>query len=349
MTIWLKKKLKRIRVINETIFLKNIVFRNKFIKSQFENNYFRLVKRAEEVSAPSVLKIVLENKSGFFANFLWAINATYYANSIGFIPFITYSKKSVHYDHEYSMKSNLDNPFEYFFSQNMFNRSSVSSFNIFEKYGTLFNHLKSKYNVTNHYESILKNNLIESYSDIYNEYFRLKPNIKKSIDDDILKMNLGDEFIGVHFRGTDFRYNLKSHPSFITEDKYFLVLDKILDNNKNLSVFLATDDQTSLEKFIKRYGSRIKYFNDVERSSSKRASYYKKNHRKYHQFLSGYEVLRDALVLSNSKEMLCGSSNVTIAAKIFCKAYKDKQLKINLIDFNINSKGPKLSQVDKNF
>ena len=91
------------------------------------------------------------------------------------------------------------------------------------------------------------------------------------------------------------------------------------------------------------------YFNDTVRSSSKSLSVFENNLRKYHNYLSGYEVIRDTEVMSKSKYFVCGLSNVSIMTRILKYKSKSDFEKLIIISNEVNYSGPSLIDVDSNF
>jgi hypothetical protein len=165
---------------------------------------------------------------------------------------------------------------------------------------------------------------------------------------DISKLNLDDDFIGVHYRGTDFRLNIHNHPNPIAEVDYFNEIDKILESSTSLKIYLATDDEKTLEKFKTKYGSSLKYFDDVFRSDSKTLNIFRDSDRNFHGFLLGYEVLRDSFVLAQSSYFVHGLSNVAYGAKLLNIAYCKKFNQDIVIDKGIvNNPNREIKRINK--
>lgn len=339
------KTLLRFRVTSILKFNYNLFIRDK--KSL--NEIFTIDTYGNNIAKNPILYFESADKSGFFSLFLWSLNVSYYAMKKGFIPYIFYSKENSYFNDDHSKNTQIDNTFEFYFKQKKIENHFSSYQNVLKKYRNPNDYLKKMFQIKDHYESINNNQLIEKYYETFEQFFEIKSDIYDKINCDLKDLNLQKDYIAVHFRGTDFRYNLKNHPKFVSESEYFKFIDKLLIKYPYSKIFLATDDENALELFIKKYKDRVKYFNDVIRSNDTSASFYKINKRSFNGFLSGYEVLRDSIALSKAIELVCIPSNVSIAAMIFSRINSKTILKTNLLNQDINIYGPRLIDVDFNF
>jgi len=123
------------------------------------------------------------------------------------------------------------------------------------------------------------------------KYIRVKKHIWSIIDDFYEKYFEGYFMLGVHIRGTDFGY---ADP--ISTKKYFAAIRSIMQKhtNKNIRIFLATDQKQFVESFQKEFGDLLLTY-DAIRSSDERAPFHLTNVSPYKK---GEDVLVDALLLS---------------------------------------------------
>lgn len=86
------------------------------------------------------------------------------------------------------------------------------------------------------------------------EYSWLKPSpdVQRRIDVECAKIS--GATIGVHVRRTDNKWSTEHS----REDSFFLALDKEVDIDSNVRIYLASDDEMTKERFVRRYGKRIK-------------------------------------------------------------------------------------------
>ena len=95
------------------------------------------------------------------------------------------------------------------------------------------------------------------------KYVRVKPHIQKIVDNFVNENFNNKNIIGCHVRGTDFAYATAT-----SVEKYF----EILDEQKNVHIFLATDQTQYVDLFKARYGDEkvltydsLRSDNDVDR------------------------------------------------------------------------------------
>ena len=94
------------------------------------------------------------------------------------------------------------------------------------------------------------------------KYVHVKPHIQKVVDNFVNENFNNKNIIGCHVRGTDFAYATAT-----SVEKYF----EILDTQKDVHIFLATDQTQYVDLFKARYGDEkvltydsLRSDNDVE-------------------------------------------------------------------------------------
>jgi hypothetical protein len=128
--------------------------------------------------------------------------------------------------------------------------------------------------------------------------------------------------LGVHVRQTDHGY----HGKLLTIEEYFNETDRKLENYEN--IFVATDENRIIQKFVERYGNRVFFNEDIIRSDNSDPVHLGK-YLQYREKLAG-DVIKDAISLSMCDEIIMTSSN--IAHYVFML---NPELKYSKIDWHI--------------
>lgn len=263
---------------------------------------------------------------GFFAEFRSIINYLMYADRFGFIPVIKLTKDFEYY--EENGVNGIRNPYEYYFEQPT--RVSVdeveNSFNVFLSnpdhliYGESYKKNFDGYCLSDAY--------LKKTGELISKYVKLKPEILEYFHNSICELGFTDYVVGVHVRGSDFKREYKGHPKIISCDRYIEEVRNIISSKAYDKIFLATDDLEAINVFKNEFGSKLIYYNDVQRTSGDVSVIFLANERKLHKYKLGLEVLRDVWTLANCKGLVAGVSQVSICAQMFNvslnKSYEDK-------------------------
>lgn len=123
--------------------------------------------------------------------------------------------------------------------------------------------------------------------------------------------NETDYVIGIHIRGSDKKEIVGGR--MIHPHEYYPYIEYMTNKYENSKLFLATDDQTYFDIFVKKYSNRCKYINGILRSkinvfADKSIS---NNYKK------GEDVLLDCLCLSKCNFIIKSSSAVSEFAIYF--------------------------------
>lgn len=146
-----------------------------------------------------------------------------------------------------------------------------------------------------------------------------------------------EKMLGVHVRGTDYRAMYNNHPVFVLENECFKEIDKLLAKGLYSKIFIATDDKRILAKFIQRYGDKLCFYKDTERSDQNKSIVFKYSTRDKNKYLLGLEVIRDMYTLSMCTGLVAGVSQVAICAQIHKLARKEKYEDKVIIDKGVYS------------
>lgn len=321
--------------------IKNPEFINKVIEIGESANNIKVLHTGEENRGDVVYFAELGySTTGFFAIFRMALDVCAYADYFGFKPIIAFNKETS-YCEDYPINGTT-NPFEYYFEQPCYENGSfydvvehscavvkyelVHSLQLFNLYGI---NQQRNYNISPEQYSL--------YAKIYKKYIKFNKITTERLNNHFKTLGIeNDDIIGVHYRGTDYKNNYGSHPVSIQVEDYYPVIDNILKKKPNAIIFLATDDNEALSDFCKRYGSKIVYYRDTERSDGNVAIICKETHRENNKYELGYEVIRDAYTLSQCKFLIAGLSQVSTAARIMKKSRGIDFEKDMLMDKGIN-------------
>jgi hypothetical protein len=106
----------------------------------------------------------------------------------------------------------------------------------------------------------------EKYKYITKNYLKLHPEIKKQINT-YVNGNFGGNVLGVHVRVTDMNH---SHPylGIVNNTHYLDKISQVLNNGNFDKVFVASDNNETIEQLIKEYGDLIMYYPTEFRSET---------------------------------------------------------------------------------
>ena len=103
------------------------------------------------------------------------------------------------------------------------------------------------------------NRIPKNIIDIYLKYFKsIIPNKNiQNIVENFISKYIDNDVIGVHIRRTD--HMKKNDRNTHTDEKYFVEMNKILEDNPNIKFFICTDCILTQKRFIKKYPNCIYY------------------------------------------------------------------------------------------
>ena len=158
-------------------------------------------------------------------------------------------------------------------------------------------------------------------ADLYKKYIRLNDNTSQFIKEQMNDILAEKPILAVHIRGTDFSVGLGSHPIIIKPEEYLETVKRVYAEGNYKKVFLATDDLNALELFKGEFKDKLLYYK------------------------LGLEVLRDIYTLANCDSIVCGLSQVSIAARYVNLAMGRKYREVVVIDHGVNKEKSSLEAV----
>jgi hypothetical protein len=123
------------------------------------------------------------------------------------------------------------------------------------------------------------------------------------------------DILGVHFRGTDMR-TAPYHPMPPSIKQIFSSVDSVLEASSFRELFVVSEHEDYVAKFVKRYGSSKVATLDVARSSRKAGDIYKTHPRLNHRYLLGLEALIETYLLAECGGLVSGFSGVSEMANV---------------------------------
>jgi hypothetical protein len=143
----------------------------------------------------------------------------------------------------------------------------------------------------------------ELWHHFYSKKFRLKESLRKRIDK-FYDENMRDRnVIGVHVRKTD----KKSEQVAPYTWRYLRAAETLLSSKRDAKLFVATDCERTLKRFICRFPNRV-IFTDSIRSSDSEALHHSEGNKR----LKGKQILTDVYLLSKCDHFI-GSLSTSIS------------------------------------
>lgn len=265
---------------------------------------------------------------GFFAEYRRLLNYLYYCEVFGFIPYIHFNK-----DFTYAEKkpvNGTDNPFEYYFRQPCMDEQEALQYCYCVKSRLVDCEFANRLKPLNGYD--VSEEYIAVMAKISEKYIKFNSPTEQYLSQ-AEELIHGKKMLGVHVRLTDFKQNYWGHPVCATADCHLEYAKKALEELGFEGVFLATDDEETVELFKDEFGGKLFYYQDVVRSSGQVSVAFSSGTRENHHYKLGLEVIRDMYTLSLCQGLIAGKSQVSICAMI------EKQRKSNYEYIHIIDKG----------
>lgn len=257
--------------------------------------------------------------AGFFAVFRRLLSGLYYADEIGATPFISYSNLFLYAENDTINGTN--EPFEYYFkSINKITKEEVNRANAVIQFEPKHIRLAESLNGARQLLYTVRDEYLDAMATVVKKYIHLNRVMDEYINNGITELGLTGNTVAVHCRGTDYNVGSKEHPIIVTPEDYFTILDEWVAAGRFNHIFLATDDQNCLDKFIAHYGNRLSYYKDVERAKGSEGVHFSQSKRSNHKYRLGAEVVRDAYTMAYCSGLLAGMSEVSICTRIIKRA-----------------------------
>lgn len=253
--------------------------------------------------------------AGFFTVFRRLLSGLYYADDIGATPYISFSKDFLYA--EDGVINGTTEPFEYYFEPiNTVMSEEIKHVNAVICFEPKHIRIAEILNGCRQLLYRVKDEYLDSMAAVFAKYIRLNPVMDEYVNGSIMGLGLTNNTVAVHCRGTDYNIGSKEHPIIVTPEDYFTVVDEWIGKGYFDHVFLATDDQKCLEKFIAHYGECLSFYTDVERAKGSEGVHFSQSERPNHKYRLGAEVIRDVYTMASCSGLLAGMSEVSICTRI---------------------------------
>lgn len=272
--------------------------------------------------------------AGFFASYNKVLSYLYFADRYHLTPVVEYDKAFPYA--ETGPVNGSTNPFEYYFRQPggiplaQMQKSAVV-LECRRENNWLVNELNEK--AENYVRSQRQ---IQEMGRIVRKYIRLQPQVEALIRMQTEALLKGKKTLGVHVRGTDYKWNYNGHPVCVTAEEYLEQAKALADQSGYEQIFLATDDLTAVSAFRDAFGERLVYYEDVTRSDGKVTVMRSQSSRENHHYLLGLEVLRDMLTLAACDGLVAGLSHVSYAVRFQKVSYEQSFEDLVILNKGIN-------------
>jgi hypothetical protein len=147
------------------------------------------------------------------------------------------------------------------------------------------------------------------YRHVFAKYLRLKPALQQKVDDLAHTALGGRQWLAVHMRGSD-KVREMGHLDVLNQ-AYWASIDKILQVNPGLHIFLLTDSEPLLAEFRQRYTNRVLNLDCVRSSNDTGVHYAGHSGRQL-----GEQVILDSWLAARCDMFLGnGGSNVSVGIR----------------------------------
>ena len=287
---------------------------------------------------PDEKKPFSRNHAGFCALLRWTLLSWSFPDALGMIPAVEWGKASVYYDS--AMDSVTTNVFEYYFEPvcHIYHSEICKCRNVISAKGTngSFFFMDRASDMLASYQ--VKQSEIEKLGYLYKKYVHLNQNTKEYIDESINHILDQKDILAVHVRGTDFNLGANHHPIVVTPQEYLAEAKKIYLRDGYKKVFLATDDANALKLFKEEFKDKLLYYEDTLRSGNHSGVHSSISDRPLHHYKLGLEILRDIYTIASCDSLVCGLSQVSIAAQYINVAIGRTFKKVVILNNGINEK-----------
>lgn len=290
-------------------FLKNKVF-NVFINYQHDDTHEQQVLKEcklyarsfGELNPDKLFYVIRRNggSAGFFSNFVHVLSHIKIADNLNMIPVVDFQNFKTYYNESHPINGK-NNSWEYYFSQ-------PSSYSLDEVYQSKYVFYSDGDFPWELWQKELRNK--NNYKLFYNKYIRILPDVIDSVM--MYDSFFNTKILGIHFRGKEMNYAV-NHPFGATVEQMFYYTDMMLEKYTLEKIFLVTEEKDYQDLFVRRYGHKVLLTDSFCISKINAYNIYP---RENHKYLLGFEILRDALLLSKCSFMLCSESNVSEFARM---------------------------------
>lgn len=269
--------------------------------------------------------------SGWFSIMNKIISALIVAKNYGLIPVIDMGKNQLYC--EPSMEAEGIPLFEYYFRQ----PSEIQLKEVREccnvTYATyvqclFFHHMFGSY------DTYLQDSAgVQEMASAIARFICLNAETETYINKNIQAVLNGERILGVHARGTDFKAGFNKHAIYVTTEEYIEHVQYAVRQYGYDQVFLATDEEQTVEKFRTALGSSVVFHNVYRAKEDTNIGIHCSTcDREMHHYKLGLEVLLDMYSLAACDALIACPSGVSFHAMLNKRAKGEKYEYMDIID-----------------
>jgi hypothetical protein len=153
-----------------------------------------------------------------------------------------------------------------------------------------------------------------AYRELFHDIIRLSEQSQNFMDPWLDSLAQEGSVLGVHMRGSDMKV-AKSHLAPPTNFQIFTIIDRALEQGDFTSIFVATEDERSLDKIRARYGKKLVTSDSFRTRTQSKLTRLESPVLQW-SYVLGFQVIRDTWMLSRCDGLVSGHSNVSEHAQI---------------------------------
>ena len=277
----------------------------KINKSKQDNDCYYIIRRIGD--------------SGFFSNYLYVLGHINYARKKGYIPVVDMLNYPTVYDEKETVNGTFNN-WEYYFEQ-------PDGHTLREAYNAPKTILSDNFYLSDYTiqyvggsTKIPDRATVENLNALINKNICLRKEVSNEIEN-VWESLIGvadAKVLGVHIRGTDMNA-CKDHPEAIDVEEFVKVVEKMNAEKSFTHILVCTDEKLILERLVSVFGDKVVSTNAYRAETATNVGIHLNSDypRDNHKYFLGLEVLTDAVLLSKCNSLICGNSNVSLAAILF--------------------------------
>lgn len=195
----------------------------------------------------------------------------------------------------------------------------------FDNYAPKLTFKKYNNSLKPNFKTIYRPKELKLWCYIYNEFIHLNSYCKEYVEKEYRVIIEGKRVLGVICRGTDYiATKPKYHPVQPTVDEVVLEAKRVMKMNKYDYIYLATEEESIVEQFIRELGKEKvltnarKYYDKAYSHMDKNSLLYQVNFKRENdQFYKGLEYLSSMILLSRCSALIGGHCGGTDLALFF--------------------------------
>lgn len=254
---------------------------------------------------------------GLFSNLNYVIHHLKIADDLKCIPIIDMKNFPTKYNEKHKINDSF-NSWNYYFKP-------INNYKLKDVYKSSFVIITDG-KTKKHIEFDSFENLTAKHNYIFNKYIKIRKDIQIEAKKFVNKNFLNEKVLGVHFRGTDMRFQ-ERHPFPPTKTQIINEIERQIKKNKYKKIFLVTEDIENLNFLKARFSKDILFYYNSFRSN--KSNIFEQVTRKNHRYLLGKEHMIDMIILSKTDKIICSNSHLPDASRFISYPRKIDLIKID--------------------